>query len=104
MKKDNWVSELETKVVAPAVAAKCVEADVGDLALSRVRAAWYAGDKALRSSTPRHLTEDEEAPMSSETRAMLDRQWKDTYAEEEVDVTFMLASVLINKLFKEWAK
>ena len=72
VKEDDWASELETKVVTPAVAAKCIEADVADSALSRVRAAWYAG-KALRSSTPRQLTEDEEAPMSSETRAMLDR-------------------------------
>ena len=74
VKEDNWASELESKVVAPAVAAKCNEADTADLALARVRAAWYAGNKALRSSAPRQLTEDEEAPMSSQTRAMLDRQ------------------------------
>ena len=53
VKFDAWEAEVESKVIAVAIAAKAIMAETQNISLARLRAAWKAGWEAIKSSGAR---------------------------------------------------
>ena len=102
--KDAWESELEKKVIDPAVTATVITEAMKPIQLARVRLAWQSAHKVLEVADFQPASSSQDEPLPENIRQMPDQKWKSKYPDVQLDPALMGASAIVHRLYREWVQ